>query len=135
MAGDETGSWQTLADQNAQLVKVLVPAMLINGTNNDTNYAQTVPTIQSQAVIVSADPYFQQTRNSLIQAFKNWIGHSNRYVVYPLKNYTSAGNNTAVIGPSIEDAMTKLGQIAAAALNTGTSQGFSKQPLATHKKR
>src|ERR1700689_3226371 len=49
------------------------------------------PTIK--AVIVSADPYFNQTAADLVQAANNWISQlpAQRAVCYPLQEYSQHG--------------------------------------------
>jgi hypothetical protein len=72
-----------------------------------------------RAVIVSADPWFTQTRAALVQAANNWAVEGKR-VCYPLQEYGDASPNrgrTTLYGPSLDDAYFKLGQLAANLIN------------------
>jgi hypothetical protein len=88
--------------------------------------------IETKAVIISADPYFQENREALIRT----ANESFRLVCYPLHNYLNrAGTNkpasgrTIVYGPKLETAITLMGQKAGAIANApGTNQHFTLAP-------
>jgi hypothetical protein len=79
--------------------------------------------IETPVVIVSADPYFQDNKDGLIQA----ANASGKFVCYPLNNYRNkegthrpAGGRSILFGPRLEDAIKLMGTLAAARLQDGT---------------
>ncbi|TMJ22237.1 MAG: hypothetical protein E6G96_19960 [Alphaproteobacteria bacterium] len=89
-----------------------------------------------QAVVVSADPFFQDNKNPLVTAANNWVGQAgtNRLVCYPMPEYKTAQPNPTprkriFHGPSLEKAYTELGRRAASFMRNGTAFNLSKQQL------
>ena len=67
--------------------------------------------INTPAVIISADPFFQDNKEALIQA----ANASNKIVCYPLRNYLTgklATTRSMVYGPSLHKAIEKMGELA-----------------------
>ena len=67
--------------------------------------------INTPAVIISADPFFQDNKEALIQA----ATASNKIVCYPLRNYLTgklAPTRSMVYGPSLHKAIEKMGELA-----------------------
>jgi hypothetical protein len=118
MANDETQSWTggtTVAANNG----------VANPANFGLDFAQFPANIQ--AVVISADPYFNRHRNDLILAANN----STKYICYPLLSYRNLNgvnhpthNNAVVIGPDLHEdnaqsAYWQMGVMAATVLNGG----------------
>jgi hypothetical protein len=83
-------------------------------------------------MIISADPFFQDTKDKLIDAANTWIAQpgTNRYVCYPFEEYSEANvqpsaNTASWYGPSLEAAYGQLGTSAQLALSATSSIGFS----------
>jgi hypothetical protein len=99
-----------------------------NGKRNDAAtypgaFARIPPNVR--AVVVSADPFFQQTMDDLIDAANNWSAPARR-VSYPLQSYANVGGHTQPLpqhhtlqGPDLEQAYQDLGAKAAAILANG----------------
>jgi hypothetical protein len=93
---------------------------------------ETITDDNMQAVIISADPFFQDAMDELVaDANKSGV-----YVTYPLQDYANAweppeSGQSTLQGPDLIAACTSLGGIAAAAFRTGTDQGFSLATSAT----
>jgi hypothetical protein len=101
-----------------------------NGDVNPATYpadmAQFPATVK--AIVISADPFFQETMEELIGA-ANGTG---KYICYPLQAYENTGGTnlptpgkTTLFGPSLVGAYKLLGQLASIALNTGEPVDFS----------
>lgn len=101
-----------------------------NGDVNPATYpadmAQFPATVK--AIVISADPFFQDTMDELIAA-ANGTG---KYICYPLQAYENTGGTnlptpgkTTLFGPSLVGAYKLLGQLASIALNTGEPVDFS----------
>jgi len=95
-----------------------VPA---SGDNDPSVYADDLASISTNAVVISADPFFQDTKDPLIDAANN----SGKYVCYPLQDYRNTLSGSAhrpksghasVYGPALTDPYTLLGQRAGLAL-------------------
>jgi hypothetical protein len=93
-----------------------------NGKNSNKFYATAFGNIPQPAVVVSADPFFHQSKDALVHAANN----SKKFICYPLDNYRnsnpapSAGHAT-VYGPKLEDAHKQLGLIARTVLTNGAA--------------
>jgi hypothetical protein len=119
-AQDETGGWTGATPP-------------IEGTTPGDNDAGTYPaafdtiTDQTAAVVISADPFFYDTRDKLIRAANRWVeaAGTNRYVCYPLQNYKNGGpdptsGKATLYGPTLEQAYGYLGQLGANVLRNPT---------------
>jgi hypothetical protein len=94
--------------------------------NSVATYAPAFAAIEAahmQAVVVSADPFFKDTMDDLIDAANRWVGGGKgRRIVYPLHDYEnpagkcrpSAGHT--LHGPDLTEAYELLGRTAAAFL-------------------
>lgn len=104
----------------------------MDGTTTDENDSDTyedgfADAVKSkmQALIVSADPFFQETMDELVsEANKSGI-----YVTYPLQDYKNAWEPpttgcATLQGPDLLDAYSQLAMMAASVLNQGTNPGF-----------
>jgi hypothetical protein len=130
MNSAEETAWSTLAQNTPQLVAKPIHAM-VSAASNSADYLKTVPNITSSAVIISADPYLQSTKDDLVSALNTL---TKAYVCYPAYNYKDAStaptsNNATLYGPRLEWCITTLGQMAALVLNSQTNLGFLKEPL------
>jgi hypothetical protein len=86
-----------------------------------------------RAIIISADPFFQASKDALIQAANNWLtGGANRYVCYPLQDYQnpkSSSNNqptkgrSTLYGPDLNTVYNLLGFLTKSAIEN-SSAGF-----------
>jgi hypothetical protein len=125
MHGAETGNWPA--------------ATPVTGGNdsagyNDSNTYKTdfgkIPASVT-AVVISADPYFQQTKADLIAAANS----SGKYICYPLQDFKNSGGTppaagrATLYGPALKDAYTYLGQQAARVINTGKTAGILSVPI------
>jgi hypothetical protein len=120
----ETGIWPNPnAIIGANSLAALTPA-----------FAQFQNTVALQAMIVSADPLFQENRSDLIDL----ANYSGKYVCYPFQDY--ANKNTGhepkkkmhtLHGPSLVNAHFKLGQKAAWVLTLGASR-LDPVPIEIH---
>jgi hypothetical protein len=84
-----------------------------------------------KADVISADPFFQESKNELIKA----ANATGLYLCYPLLHYRNnggahkpKGGKTTLFGPSLENAYKMLGQVASLAVNSGGSVGFVQAP-------
>lgn len=110
--------------------------MGVNEGENDANYFQSgfdnIPT-NVKAVIISADPFFQDHMQVLIAAANSWASgdSTNRRICYPLGDYKNRGAkyNRTFHGPSLQDAYTKLGTMAATLIDTPTPGSLYQYPL------
>jgi hypothetical protein len=98
----------------------------------DTAFAK-ITAAGMQAVVVSADPFFQETMDELV-ADANDAGV---YITYPLQGYNKAWEpptmgNATLQGPDLLMAYSQLGTVAASALMTGQPQGFRPANSATN---
>jgi hypothetical protein len=106
------------------------------GNNNDpTAFANEFGAVDDsiKALIISADPFFQDNKVLLINACNTWIGGNPavRKVCYPLADYANVPGTTPVppgtsfwYGPNLSNAYTLLGQVAGTALQTGAAVPF-----------
>jgi hypothetical protein len=94
------------------------------GNNDDTRYKSAFDSITDSlaAVVISADPFFNKTRDKLIKAANDWVQASGttRYICYPLQNYRNLdgvnrpiSGKATLYGPTLEAAYRALGQVAA----------------------
>lgn len=113
-ASDEKAAWRggpTVAGTTA-------------GDNDPGTYKNAFDSITAQtaAVVMSADPFFYDTKNKLIAAANEWVAAgTKRYVCYPLQNYRTGppsptSGKATLYGPSLEQAYEYLGKLAKEAL-------------------
>jgi hypothetical protein len=81
-----------------------------------------------KAIVISADPFFQETMEELIGA----ANETGKYICYPLQAYENTGGTNLptpgkamLFGPSLVGAYKLLGQLSSIALNTGEPVDFS----------
>jgi hypothetical protein len=120
MAAAETAAW--VASGRGPVITAGASAGL--GTSNSaTTYRPAFAAIAAanmSAVVVSADPFFKETMDELIDAANNWIaGGPGRRICYPLHDYANASGKCkpapghTLHGPVLEDAYESLGKMAA----------------------
>jgi hypothetical protein len=73
-----------------------------------------------EAVVVSADPFFQETMDELVDE----ANRSNRFVCYPLQDYKNAFPppapfKSACLGPSLMEAYKQMGELAMQVITNG----------------
>lgn len=95
-------------------------------TNSVATYAPAFAAIEAahmQAVVVSADPFFKDTMEDLIDAANRWLaGGEGRRIVFPLHDYANAAGKCqpaaghTLHGPDLCEAYELLGRTAAAFL-------------------
>jgi hypothetical protein len=105
------------------------------GDNDANKYPQAFGSIPNsiRVVVISADPYFQQTKEDLIKAANVWIdAGANRRVCYPLQEYANTGHTPphagrhTLHGPDLVKAYTKMGTKARNVLRTGRQSTLEK---------
>ena len=93
------------------------------GDNDPLTFAQTfqndIPA-NINALVVSADPFFQANREAFIVAANAWLGGAaNRFICYPTSAYKNPGgtqpmaNGSMIWGPDLDNAYYSVGQNAA----------------------
>jgi hypothetical protein len=93
-----------------------------SGDNDFTTYPADFAKLPSSvtAVVISADPYFQETKDALVDAANT----SGQYICYPLQDYGGASPKpthlkATLYGPALVDPYALLGERAAKVLATG----------------
>jgi hypothetical protein len=111
MAQAEKNSWP-----GGQAVAATVP-------NNAANYAgdlaQFLPGIK--AIVISADPFFQDTKGPLTAA----AGNTNLYCCYSLQDFNGKHLKASMHGPKLKEVYSLVGTLAANALANGFASGFT----------
>jgi hypothetical protein len=144
IATEETNNWAALVNSGSYPQLVTTPIKAMQNGNNKSDYDATVNDIGSEAVIISADPFFQKTRKDLILALNTYFvpSRGTSYVCYPLYNYENPSlppvkGHATLLGPKLEEAIKALGQVAMlaiAALDAGRPPvGFLREPLGVPK--
>ena len=120
MNAAELSNWSDLTNPNTQ---IFAGGTNADGVNDPTVYGANFTEIGAnsniRALIVSSDPFFQDSKQNLIAAANTWLqGATNRYICYPSRSYINNGRpgQSTVFGPSMVDAYNLMGQIAANAL-------------------
>ena len=107
-------------DVNSNVVRNRLNAQ---GDNDPATFAQTfqndIPA-NINALVVSADPFFQANREPFIVAANAWLrGAANRFICYPTFAYKNTGgtqpmaNRSMIWGPDLDNAYYSVGQNAA----------------------
>ena len=122
MAAAETAAWTSAARG---------PVIKAGGTrkgspNSTTTYRTAFEKIAQAGmigVVVSADPFFKETMDELIDVANEWIGQGKgRRICYPLHDYENPAGRCkpapgyTLHGPMLEEAYESLGRMAAAFL-------------------
>jgi hypothetical protein len=102
--------------------------------NDATHYQQELQAADGYGIttlIVSADPFFNHTKDLLIAAANAWAG-STKHVCYPLADYANTNGlappnrgYASWYGPSLVDVYEQLGVVAGAAFRSGGFQDFA----------
>jgi hypothetical protein len=132
----EMDNWNKLVGkQQGNTDQIILGGNDAQGKNSSSvypaNFAEAT-TKQMTALVVSADPFFQDTKIELVNAANKWIADGaalkapvTRYVCYPALAYANTSetvenqptkNSSTLFGPKLEDAYYLLGVVAAAAL-------------------
>lgn len=94
--------------------------------HQDLNVTANYIPARVRAIIVSADPFFQANKNTLVAELNTWATPANRYVCYPLQDYSS-GNPTStkasLYGPNLQSIYRMLGFLAASVIDN-QDRGF-----------
>jgi hypothetical protein len=115
------------------VLAVIMPAALTGILNGDLgSHPAQMPTGATAAIIVSDDPFFQDSQNassaanSLVSNMNTWVqAGTNRQVVYPSQVYTGLQGNRTIIGPDLLKAYMLLGALAGGLLaNTNSTFGW-----------
>jgi hypothetical protein len=101
-----------------------------NGNNSDQYYTSAFQSITTPAVVVSADPWFNQTKDKLVAA----ANASGLYVSYPLKNYKEANpkpdsHGATIHGPHTDDGVKALGDMANSIFVNDAAQDIQRLSL------
>jgi hypothetical protein len=103
-----------------------------DGNNSALYYAAAFQSIIANygtpAVVVSADPFFQYTKDQLVAA----ANASGLYVCYPSTSYLNAATpplGATLFGPAIEAGMTALGTMARTVLKTNSAVPIYRVPM------
>jgi hypothetical protein len=134
MATDEADDWRA---QNPDYGGV---SRIIDSTGNydlDLNggVAPSIVPANIRALVISADPIFQDNKAALVAAADKWAsgqtGGANRHVVYPLQTYAEAittdvdvTGRVTLLGPDLYEAYRLLGYLAREAAEIGRKMGF-----------
>jgi hypothetical protein len=131
MASQELTDWSTL---NAGPV---VEAGKDGATdeNDSSTYEDAFSQLPTSvnAVVVSADPFFLDTMDELVDE----ANKSNRFVCYPLQDYKNAlpapaPFKSARLGPDLMEAYTQMGQLAKLVLSNGQALNPLFRPAPSH---
>jgi hypothetical protein len=105
------------------------------GNNNASAFTNEFNNVDDsiKALIISADPFFQDNKVALINAANAWVGAKpGRSVCYPLANYKNVPGTTPVpagtsywFGPDLAGAYQTLGAVAGLALSANGPVPFS----------
>jgi hypothetical protein len=125
MQNDEMNDWNSYA------------ATIYNSTfNYNADFTGGLVANNTQGIVVSADPRFQNDKDLLVAAISAWLGtpHTNRYVIYPLQIYIESNaqqtaGKTTFYGPDLYQAYYKVGQLAQNSFNSNDAYvGFDVAP-------
>jgi hypothetical protein len=122
MNGAEEADWKFQIGANNQIFHGGVNAQ---GENDASTYSGDFGSIPAaiKALVISADPFFQDTREQLITAANAWGG----YVCYPALEYANRSGTkpthtkATLFGPALTDAYSLLGQLSVVVLKSGAA--------------
>jgi hypothetical protein len=133
MNATEVAAWQAIPNVN----HTIAYGGNTGNANNATHYLADLNGADAgiSTMIVSADPFFQDTKDALIDAANQWVAGAAvgaRYVCYPLADFANVqgvhqptGGTASWYGPSLSDAYQTLGSVASLALNATAPIPFS----------
>jgi hypothetical protein len=132
MNATEVADWQAIPNVN----HTIAYGGNTGNANNATHYLADLNGADGGigTMIVSADPFFQDTKDRLIDAANTWVAGAAagaRYVCYPLKDFankrgvTPTPGTASWYGPCLSDAYQTLGIVASLALDATTPLPFS----------
>jgi hypothetical protein len=135
----ETQNWQSIAGVNHTIAYGGNTLDAQGNRHNDSShYLDDLNAADAgiTTMIISADPFFQDTKEKLIEAANTWVtgapDGTTRHVCYPFKEYsnvhgshTPTPNTASWYGPSLEAAYGQLGTSAQIVLTATSSIGFS----------
>jgi len=135
MKAGELGEWPNTAT---------LPVFIGNlqGKNDSSTYDKDFSTKIANtvtALVISADPFFQDTMDDLISAANKWVKNgASRYICYPMQEYQNADGDpgpepgkSTLLGPDLRLAYKRLGMQVANALATGSNVGVWPMPQVT----
>jgi hypothetical protein len=125
IAGDEADDWR----KNVRGGPILEAGADTTPDENDSSTYQTrfeaIAQMNIDAVVISADPFFQETMDELVEAANG----SKKYICYPLQEYADADEpplpgKAMAYGPSLIDSYEDLGELASQVLGDGAKRPF-----------
>jgi hypothetical protein len=116
MSGRETAEWTGARPPVACNVDA-------NGDVDPTKYLDDLAKFPAavKAIVISADPFFTETMNELVEAANN---SGRQRICYPLQDYADAApspatGKTTLFGPALKSSYRHLGSLARTVLETG----------------
>jgi hypothetical protein len=128
----EVQNWQTIPGVN----QTVAYGGNTGGHNDSSHYLGELNAADGgiATLIISADPFFQDTKEKLIKAANDWVAArpaGTRYICYPLADYENVNgtpptpNTASWYGPRLSEAYGLLGTCAAIALTATSPLPFS----------
>ena len=110
MAATENLNWP-----GGQVIAATVP-------NNEANYAGDLGQFSAgiKAIVISADPFFQDTKDALTAAVNN----INKYCCYSVQDFNGKHLKASMHGPKLKEVYSLVGTLAANVLTNGFASGF-----------
>jgi hypothetical protein len=122
-ADNELNYWTNTVNAN-----VMAAGPNNHGDNDDATFApaiQALATTPRKGIVVSADPFFQDKRETLIAAANRyWLNDNTRFICYPSFAYRNldgtrpTASQSAIYGPNLEEAYFLAGQLAGTYVHT-----------------
>jgi len=128
VAQKELANWQQTRQTLPGIGNQPGPVVPINVRKE---FSSVLSNLTTRAVIISADPYFQDSKEALIEA----ANKEPIFICYPLTNYRNnagvhkpSAGRTLLYGPRLEAAITQMGTLAGTVLANvpTTNQSFLK---------
>jgi hypothetical protein len=90
--------------------------------NNKANYPGDLAQFSAgiKAIVISADPFFQDTKDALTAA----VGNITQYCCYSLQDFNGKHLKASMHGPKLKEVYSLVGTLAANALTNGFAAGF-----------
>jgi hypothetical protein len=110
MATAENLSWP-----GGQVIAATVP-------NDEANYPGDLAQFSAgiKAIVISADPFFQDTKDALTAAVNN----TNKYCCYSVQDFNGKHLKASMHGPKLKEVYSLIGTLAANVLTNGFASGF-----------
>jgi hypothetical protein len=133
MNSTEVTEWGSIGGVNTHIVY----GGNVGGHNNSSRYLEDLRAADAgiTTLVISADPFFQDTKDKLVKAANDWVAEAapgTRYICYPFSDYGNVHGaaqptpgTASWYGPALSDAYEALGAVAALALNATSPLPFS----------